>query len=76
MTQPTLQPLTAADARAVFAAFRLDLQAAMKAAAKAEGWTAVFWPREVALVQHLLTTAHFSADAMDWIVALYRKAAE
>ncbi len=75
MTPSALQPLTAADARAVFAAFRLDLQAAMKAAAKAEGWTPAFWPREIALIQHLLTTAHFNAEAIDWVVALYKKAA-
>jgi len=70
-----LQALTTEEARTVFAALPPELQAAMKAAAKAEGWTAVFWPREVALIQQSLSTSGFSPAVIASAVALYHEAA-
>ena len=72
---PELRALTTEEARTVFSALRLDLQAAMKAAATAENWSAAFWPREVALIQSLLIQSGFAAETLDAAVALYRKAA-
>ena len=72
---PELRALTAAEARSVFAAFPPELQTAMKSAARVESWTAVFWPREVALIQQSLSTSGFSPAVIAAAVALYQEAA-
>lgn len=70
-----LHVLTPVEARTVFAAFPPELQSAMKAAAKAEGWTAVFWPREVALIHQSLSASGFSPAVLAAALALYRETA-
>lgn len=70
-----LQALTTEEARTVFAALPPELQAAMKAAGKTEGWTPSFWRREVALIHQSLSASGFSPAVLAAALALYRETA-
>lgn len=68
--------MTATDeARALFSAFLPELQTAMKAAGKAERWSALEWQRETVEVADLIEINAYAQPFIDALVSVYRDAA-
>jgi len=64
------------DARALFAAFLPELQDAMKAAGKAERWSAMEWQQETVEVADLIEINAYAQPFIDALVSVYRDAAQ
>ncbi len=67
---------TTDEARALFAAFLPELQAAMKAAGKAERWSASVWQQETVEVADLIEINAYAQPFIDALVSVYRDAAQ
>lgn len=63
------------NARAHFAAFFPELQAAMKAAGKVEAWSSLQWQTETLLVAELIEANHYAQPFIDTLVSVYQDVA-
>ena len=68
----SVPPLTTAEARRVFAAFAPALQAAMKAAARVDQWTAADWPWDVAHCAERIERSGYDPAEVAALTAAYR----